>query len=242
MLCPVCSVLYVPFLPVPFFSLSLGLSVLTVLFKLSFCFISWPFLFYYPPIPVLFFLSSLLCSFVLSCSCLSCFYCHALAILYGLLSIQGFYETGIPSCLPCPSLHTFLSSPVFFRFYHSVQYCYLYFLAALYFLDFPVYPLLSVQTLLSCPITPVCVSVSILLSNLTSPSPAITLLSCLHLTQSYFPVLSLAVCPVSCCPSCLLLPVLSPVLSVTPDLFCLRNSAVPAHLFFPFCPGCNDQS
>jgi hypothetical protein len=78
----------------------------------------------------------------------------------------------------------------------------------------------------------------------TSPHPHLPLHCCpaWHLTQSYFPVLSLAVCPVSCCPSCLLLPVLSPVLSVTPDLFCLRNSAVPAHLFFPFCPGCNDQS
>jgi hypothetical protein len=53
-----------------------------------------------------------------------------------------------------------------------------------------------------------------------------------HLTQSYFQslsclllsALSLAVRPVSCCPSSLLLSVLSPVLSVTPDLFCLRNS------------------
>jgi hypothetical protein len=123
LLCPVCSVLYVLFLPVPFFSLSLGLSVLTVLFKLSYCFISLPFFPYNPPIPVLFFLSSLLCSFALSCSCLSCLYCPALDILYGLLSIQGFYETGISSCLPCPSLHSFLSSPVFFRFYHSMQYC-----------------------------------------------------------------------------------------------------------------------
>jgi hypothetical protein len=35
--CPVYSVLYVLFLLVPFFSLSLDLSVLTVLFRLSFC-------------------------------------------------------------------------------------------------------------------------------------------------------------------------------------------------------------
>ncbi len=87
-----------------------------------------------------FFLSSLFCSFALSWSFLSCLYCPALDILYGLLFIQGFYETVIPSCLPCPSLHSFLSSPVFFRFYHSVQYFYLYFLAALYFLDFLFWP------------------------------------------------------------------------------------------------------
>jgi len=132
LLCPVCVFPACSIL----LSLSLGLSVLTVLFKLSYCFISLPFFPYNPPIPVLFFLSSLLCSFALSCSCLSCLYCPALDILYGLLSIQGFYETGIPSCLPCPSVHSFLSSPVFFRFYYSVQYCYLYFFAALYFLDF----------------------------------------------------------------------------------------------------------
>jgi len=33
-----------------------------------------------------------------------------------------------------------------------------FFLAALYFLTFPDYPVLSVATILSCPITPVCVS------------------------------------------------------------------------------------
>ena len=105
------------------------------------------------------------------------------------------------SCLPCPSLHSFLSSPVFFRFYHYVQCCYLYFLAALYFLDFPVYPLLSVLTLLSCPITLVCISCLYLLSN--PPSPAITVLSC---SASYSILLS---CPVPWCLSCLLLSILS---------------------------------
>jgi hypothetical protein len=112
----------------------------------------------------------LLVLLTLSCSCLSCLYCSALDlsfyhyypfcpvldILYRLLYIPGFSEAAIPSCLPCPSLHSFLSSPVFFKFYHSVQYCYICFLDALYFLTFPVYPLLSVPTLLSCPITPVC--------------------------------------------------------------------------------------
>ena len=106
-----------------------------------------------PVVPVL-----LVLLVALSCSCLSCLYCPASDILYGLLYIQGFYGTVIPSCLPCPSLHSILSSLVFFRFYHSEQYCYLYFLAALYYLDFPVYSLLSVLTLLSCPITLVCVS------------------------------------------------------------------------------------
>jgi hypothetical protein len=113
------------------------------------------------------------------------------------------------SCLPCPSLHSFLAFPDFFRFYHSVQYCYIYFkilvhavlprffLAALYFLTFPVYPLLSVPTLLSCPITSVCVS-------------------CLHFAeQPPPPLLPLQYCParhlhtfnpspVPCSPSCLL--------------------------------------
>jgi hypothetical protein len=60
-----------------------------------------------------------------------------------------------------------------------------------------------------------------------------------HLTQSYFPVLSLDVCPVSCCPSCLLLPVLSPVLSVTPDLFCLRNCIQTYNT--KYSSGCHSQ-
>ncbi len=113
------------------------------------------------------------------------------------------------SCLPCPSLHSFLAFPDFFRFYHSVQYCYLYFkihvhavlprffLAALYFLTFPVYHLLSVPTLLSCPITSVCVSC---LHFAEQPPPlschySIVLLGIFILS---IPLLSLAVRPVSC--------------------------------------------
>ena len=145
------------------------------------------------------------------------------------------FQAVIPSCLPCPSLHSFLSSPVFFRFYHYVQCCYLYFLAALYFLDFPVY------SPFSCPVPSLLFAfpVSIFLSN--PLSPAITALSC---SASYsillsIPVLSLAVCPVSCCPSCLLLSVLSPVLSVTPDLFCLRNCIQTYNT--KYSSGCHSQ-
>jgi hypothetical protein len=113
------------------------------------------------------------------------------------------------SCLPCPSLHSFLAFPDFFRFYHSVQYCYIYFkilvhgvlprffLAALYFLTFPVYPLLSVPTLLSCPITSVCVSC---LHFAKQPPPPL-------LPLQYCParhLLTFNPSPVSCSPSCLL--------------------------------------
>jgi hypothetical protein len=142
------------------------------------------------------------------------------------------------SCLPCPSLHSFLAFPDFFRFYHSVQYCYIYFkilvhgvlprffLAALYFLTFPVYPLLSVPTLLSCPITSVCVSCLHFSEHPPPPPPAITVLSCS--ASSYFQSLS---CPLQS--------FLSPVLSVTPDLFHLRTS-IQTHSPV-YGPGCHCQ-
>jgi len=102
-------------------------------------------------------------------------------------------------------------------------------------LSCPSFP--SVLTLLSCSITPVRFLSLFCLATL----PHLPLPCCpaRHLTQSYFPVLSLAVCPVSCCPSCLLLPVLSPVLSVTPDLFCLRNSIQTYNAIYSH--GCHSQ-
>ncbi len=113
------------------------------------------------------------------------------------------------SCLPCPSLHSFLAFPDFFRFYHSVHYCYIYFeilvhavlprffLAALYFLTFPLYPLLSVPTLLSCPITSVCVS-CLHFSEQPPPPPCHYSIVLLGIFLLSIPLLSLAVCPVSC--------------------------------------------
>ncbi len=80
--------------------------------------------------------------------------------------------------------------------------------------------ILSFLFLPSCPVPSLLFAfpVSILLSN----SPAITVLSC---SSSYSQaLLTFNPCPVSCCLSCLLLSVLSPDLSVTPYLFCQRNS------------------
>ena len=65
------------------------------------------------PVLLLPFLSIMFCpaSFILVLLyLLSC-----LRYLYGVLSIPGFHETAILSCLPRPSLHSFLSSPVFFQ-------------------------------------------------------------------------------------------------------------------------------
>jgi hypothetical protein len=140
-----------------------------------------------------------------------------------------------PSCLPCPSLHSFCPLLSFSDF--IVLYCTVLldlFLRCSAFSHFSCLSSPFYTTLLSCPITPVCVScLSILLSN----SHAITVLSC---SSSYSQaLLTFNPCPVSCCLSCLLLSVLSPDLSVTPYLFCQMNSIQTYKAIYS--PDCDSQ-
>ncbi len=143
---PVCAVLsalaclfcpFLPlrnFLPVLFFKLSRGLSVLTLLFRLSFCFL---------------FPDNSYSAVLLALSCLSCPSCSArcpvlpfLSTLFCpgsvILSQQSvpaqdiritcfnssmLYETAVPSCIPWPLLNPFC--PLLFLNNFIILYCYL---------------------------------------------------------------------------------------------------------------------
>ncbi len=89
----------------------------------------------------------------------------------------------------------------------------------------------------SCPVPSLLFAfpVSILLSN--SPAITVPVLSC---SSSYsHALLTFNPCPVSCCLSCPLLSVLSPDLSVTPYLFCQRNSIQTYNAIYS--PDCDSQ-